>query len=235
MERLGYNEGRKTIRIRGKAVGYSIVTVIILLLAAVVGWWVIKLLAGRHWLLAWIRGTFGLMLILLVVVLVLAALDVHSYRQLAAEKNIATISFRALGPQQFMADFVEFGGSEGKFELYGDQWQLDSRIIKWHSLISRLGMKTGYRLNRLSGRYLSLTDEETKPRSIYALKQSPVGVDLWHWLRRFEGQSIVDAHYGNATFLPMVDGGQYQIFVSTSGLLARPLNQPAKDAVELWK
>ena len=215
--------------------GYTILTLIILLLALVAAYWAAKLLLNRHWLVGWIRGTLGIALLAGVAVLGFSALDIYSYRQLAAEKVIATISFRSLGAQQFMANFVELDGADRHFELYGDQWQLDSRIIKWHGLLNRLGLPTGYRLDRISGRYLSLSDEQTKPRSIYALQQSATSVDLWHWLRQFGGQSIVDARYGNSTFLPMVDGGQYQISVSTTGLLARPLNQPAKAAVEVWK
>jgi hypothetical protein len=46
---------------------------------------------------------------------------------------------------------------------------------------------------------------------------------------------VVNARHGNSTFLPMVDGGQYQISLSESGLLARPLNQPAIEAVEQWR
>jgi hypothetical protein len=44
----------------------------------------------------------------------------------------------------------------------------------------------------------------------------------------------VDALYGSATYLPMVDGALYEIKVSQSGLLARPLNQAAREAVGSW-
>ena len=37
----------------------------------------------------------------------------------------------------------------------------------------------------------------------------------------------LDALYGSATFLPMADGALYEIKVSQSGLVARPLNQAA--------
>jgi hypothetical protein len=44
----------------------------------------------------------------------------------------------------------------------------------------------------------------------------------------------MDALYGSATFLPMADGALYEIKVSQSGLVARPLNQAARDAVAGW-
>ena len=98
-----------------------------------------------------------------------------------------------------------------------------------------MGLETGYRLDRISGRYLSLSDEQTKKRSVYSLNESFAGVDIWQWLKRSERKLLVDARYGNSTFLPMVDGGQYQISLSSSGLLARPLNQPAREAVSQWQ
>jgi hypothetical protein len=43
-----------------------------------------------------------------------------------------------------------------------------------------------------------------------------------------------DALYGSATYLPMADGALYDIRVSPTGLVARPLNQAARDAVGTW-
>ena len=36
------------------------------------------------------------------------------------------------------------------------------------------------------------------------------------------------------TYLPMADGALYDIKVSPTGLVARPLNQAARDAVGSW-
>ena len=41
---------------------------------------------------------------------------------------------------------------------------------------------------------------------------------------------FVDAVYGSATYMPMADGARYQVSITQSGLIARPLN-PAADAV----
>jgi hypothetical protein len=40
--------------------------------------------------------------------------------------------------------------------------------------------------------------------------------------------------YGSATYLPMSDGALYEIKVSQSGLVARPMNQAAREAVSGW-
>jgi len=43
-----------------------------------------------------------------------------------------------------------------------------------------------------------------------------------------------DALYGSATFMPMADGAAYEVSVSQAGLLARPLNDAARAAVDAW-
>ena len=205
-----------------------------LALALTIAVWCFKLLKTQHWFLGWLRGTAGMLMIFAVVALALMVFDVFSYKQLAREQFIATISFNEIGPQRFSATFVETNGNQNVYELLGDQWQLDSRIIKWNGVVNRVGLTSGYRLDSISGRYLSLTDEQTKERSVYPIRKSKV-IDVWNWLHKLEKGSFIDARYGNSTFLPMVDGGQYQISVSSSGILARPLNEPAKVAVERWQ
>ena len=46
---------------------------------------------------------------------------------------------------------------------------------------------------------------------------------------------FVDAVYGSATYLPMADGARYEISITQSGLIARPLNQAAEAAAGAWR
>ncbi|MBX2807786.1 MAG: cation/multidrug efflux pump [Cellvibrionaceae bacterium] len=214
--------------------GYLLLTLFGFALAALLAFVTLRLLFVRNWFLGWLRGMLGMVLIATVLIVTAVAFDIYSYRQVLAEQTIATISFTAIAPQHYRASFVDNNGHAQDYELRGDQWQLDSRIIKWQGIFATLGMKTGYRLERISGRYLSLDDERNKARSVYPLSTSIAGIDLWQWLNDRQNTGVVDARYGNSTFLPMVDGGQYQVAISVSGLLARPLNQPARDAVAQW-
>jgi hypothetical protein len=45
---------------------------------------------------------------------------------------------------------------------------------------------------------------------------------------------FVDAVFGNAVYLPMADGARYQVTLGQSGLIARPLNESARDATKGW-
>ncbi|MOA59043.1 hypothetical protein D3C78_1835670 [compost metagenome] len=67
------------------------------------------------------------------------------------------------------------------------------------------------------------------------LASSPYGIDLWRWLR--EGQHdlfLFDARGTRVTFLPLADGAQYAVRLTSTGLLAEPQNQAAKDALAQW-
>jgi hypothetical protein len=64
---------------------------------------------------------------------------------------------------------------------------------------------------------------------------APGRIDPWELIHSYRSWvPWMDALYGSATFLPMADGALYEIKVSQSGLVARPLNQAAREAVGSW-
>jgi hypothetical protein len=82
---------------------------------------------------------------------------------------------------------------------------------------------TLYELDRLAGRYDGLADERGRPRTVFALGRNKP-FDLFDLVRRFGRLSVlVDAEYGSATFDGARGFAAYEILVSTSGLLARPV------------
>ena len=101
--------------------------------------------------------------------------------------------------------------------------------------VSLLGLKPGYQLDRIQGRYFALEDERSKERTLYSLSRDPLGMDIWRQAR--EGWSfLVDARYGSAAYLPMADGAIFEVTVPPSGgLIGRPLNGSAQQAVAGWQ
>lgn len=214
---------------------YFLLTLLFFLVALALAYGTLKLLFRQSWFLAWLRGMSGLVLVLLTLAFGLLAFDVYSYRQITSEKNIGTISFGTLGEQHYSATLTFTDGTSQRFDVFGDQWQIDSRIIKWKNLLNMIGLETGYRLERLNGRYLSLVDERSKPRSVHELTTSLTPIDFWKGLKFLNVESFVDARYGSSTYLPMVEGGQYQINMTNTGLIARPLNETARQAIARWQ
>lgn len=161
-------------------------------------------------------------------------LDLRTYLALTAEQPVATISFSALGPQHFQARLSEADGHLVETDLHGDQWQLDARVIAWRGYATLLGMRPLYRLDRLSGRYANIGQELHDTHSAVALSASD-GLDAWSLLHRHPGwMPWVEASYGSGVFLPMADGAKYEVSLSRTGLLAKPVNMAAAQAVEKW-
>ncbi|NIR59024.1 MAG: cation/multidrug efflux pump, partial [Gammaproteobacteria bacterium] len=91
-----------------------------------------------------------------------------------------------------------------------------------------------YRLERLSGRYRDVEQARRARHTVHALARDP-GPDLWRLAERHpRWVPWVDAHYGNAAYMPMADGARFAVAVSASGLVARPLNAPAREALAGW-
>jgi hypothetical protein len=212
------------------------VAILVALVAVGLLFFGLRLLFGRHWLLGWLRGMLGIAFTALAAALALAAWDLHSYRQVQTEQPIATLAFSKLEPKRFSVVVGDQNGDERRLELSGDMWQLDVRLLKWADALARLGLKPGYRLDRLSGRYLSLEDEQQLPRTVLALTEHQPAVDAWHWLHQLDRYlPVIDAQYGSATYMPMIDGALFSVGMGSSGLVARPLNDRAKLAIEQWQ
>lgn len=212
---------------------FTLVALLISLIALYVAYKAAKVLWQNAWFLGFCRGIFGLALLGVAVIIGLTAFDVYSYKQVLQEQVIATINFDRIEDQHYNAVLADKEGKEQRVELRGDQWQLDARIVKWEGYLATLGIKPAYRLERLSGRYYDIEKETTAKRTAYQVHNSLYGIDVWkilntnpHWI------PVVDAVYGSATYLPMKHGALYEISLSNTGLVARPVNNVAREAVE---
>jgi len=179
-------------------------------------------------------STSALVLFLLAGCTFLVAADLGTYQRLTEEQPAGELQFSRIAVHQFNGVLTYPDGKVALFFLRGDEWQVDARILKWQALANLAGFDTAFRLDRISGRYSQIEDERTKPRTVYELKP-PNQIDLWELARRYHRWlPWFDALYGSATYLPMADKADFEIAVSQSGLVARPLNQAARDAVSGW-
>ena len=184
---------------------------------------------GRQpWLKQWIRGSCGFVFVAVATVGIFLIVDLASYKILLREKPITTVSVYEIGKQEYDVTLVDEEGKERRFIIFGDQWQLDVRLLLWKTPWSLLGVDSLYRLDRISGRYLSLEQERNGERSVYALETSK-GLDFW----QIVGDKAigVDAHYGSAVYLPLVNGAVFAVYKTAKGLIARPVNEVAESAV----
>jgi hypothetical protein len=194
-----------------------------------------KMLWQNSWFVGFCRGLFGFFLIGVAAVIAVMAFDLYSYKQVLQEQPVATINFDKIEEQHYFAVLSDKNGREQRVELRGDQWQLDARIVKWKGYLAGFGLKPAYRLERLSGRYYDIEQETTEKRTAHSVHPSLYGVDVWQIINDHpEWLPVVDAVYGSATYLPMKDGALFEISLSNTGLVARPVNQVARDAVSVF-
>jgi hypothetical protein len=179
-------------------------------------------------------GTAAMIFLALAAAVLALVLDLRTYQRLTHEDPVGELDLSRVAPHQYDAVLTYPNGTVAVFFLRGDEWQVDARILKWQGTVNLVGFDAALRLDRISGRYTDIADERAQPRTVYEL-HPPEAFDLWDFARRYHRWlPWVDALYGSATFLPMADKGSYEISASQTGLIARPLNEPARSAVSGW-
>ena len=149
------------------------------------------------------------------------SLATRGYLALTAETLAAVVDIEPVEKQRFIARFRMPGGGEKSFVLAGDQLYVDAHILKWTPMANFFGLHTLYELDRVSGRYISLEQETSLERTVYALSQDKP-LDLFDLRHRFSALAfLVDAEYGSATFITTDKPQTLKIMVSTTGLMIR--------------
>lgn len=190
--------------------------------------------ARRHWrsrrrFAASHRALWCLVFALCALLAAFGGTALLGYRRLASESAIATLDARELAPQRYAVTVTTPDGAQREVELSGDDWQLDARVIKWDVRAVVLGAPPLYQLDRISGRYRDVAAEREAPKSVVALTPMQA-FDLWHLKQRYpRWLPWVDADYGSAAYLPLVDGGHYSVTLAAAGgLVARPADAATK-------
>jgi len=194
--------------------------------------------AHRHWrarrrVAATLRAAWMLVFAALAVLAMTLGLALRGYRLLMVEQPIATLAARQTAPQQFALRIDFPDGSHRSANLTGDEWQLDARVIKWTPRAIELGARPLYRVDRLSGRFRGAEQAAATQPSIVDLGGESMP-DLWQLKRRFpQWLPWIDADYGSAAYLPLIDGASYRVTLSpVGGLIARPADQASADKLK---
>ena len=213
---------------------YLGLAVVIGLVGLIILWVALRMLFGGNWLLGWLRGTIGLLVLASAGVVGLAAWDLYSYRPLPIAGPIATLSFEAEGDQRYQVR-IEQGSMLRYATLEGDLWQLDARVLRWKGVATLIGLEPGYRLQQLTARFLAVEQQDQARYAQAALAQSPFKMDFWSGVQSCDCTSLVlEAQPQRVTFMPIADGAAYRIEMTPTGLLASPANAAAEEALKSW-
>lgn len=190
----------------------------------------------RRIVTAGLSALSGAALVCLGALLLAVSMNIHTYQRLTYEHPVAELKFKRLATRHYQVELTVPDNSGLKqYQLLGDEWQLDARILRWAPPLQLLGLNTRYRLERLSGRYFDDALERSQPRTIYSIS-TDAGLDIWSLARDYQvWLPWIDAYYGSATYLPMQDGARFIVTINQYGLIARSGNTEAEDAVYKWR
>lgn len=196
------------------ALGFAVLSLVLLVLA-------VRAFRGRRWIGSLGSAGTGALFLSLAALAATLGVSTQGYRALTMEEVAATVTAVPTGRGQFQA-FVEFpDGRDTTLHVMGDQLLVDAHILKWRPIANILGLHTHYELDRLAGRYISIADEFSRPRTVHSLK-SRKPVDLYHLAQRYTVLAfLVDAEYGSGTYIGVRRPARFEVRVSTTGLLVR--------------
>ena len=169
------------------------------------------------------KFTFGSVIAGAIAIGGLGGLNLYTYHRFTEETVIATLQFDNVDEQRYRVTLRTADAPEQRFELRGDEWQLDVRMIKWTDWLTFLGESPLYQLDRISGRYVSAAEARSRFPLIHDLSEKS-GLDVWGFARKAgEWLPGIDAAYGSSVYLPMEDKLSYEVSISRTGLVARPI------------
>ncbi len=167
-------------------------------------------------------------------VTLLVVSNIYTFYRLSDEAPIAELTFVATGPEQYQAtiSYGDFCAAE-QYILYGNQWRLDARFLKWQSWANLFGLDAMYRIERLGGRYREVGDENSGQQHAYKLYTEP-RIDLAAILQDYDGFfSPVDTLYGSSVYEDMDVDFRYRVYRSQSGLLVRKERRSAGNIITI--
>lgn len=188
----------------------------------IVGLWML-LKRSKHGI-GFLRRLIGLLLVMVAISFGGMGVLLRDWNWLLEDVPAATIALSQDGTQRYTAVLEVKGEPPRTFALAGDEWQLDARVIRWTLPAQIGGLRPMYRFERLSGRYGDPKDELSLERSVHDLRGE---YDFWEFRQRWLADlPIVDARWGSAAYLPMLDGATYVVYVNPrGGLVAKPADE----------
>jgi hypothetical protein len=99
------------------------------------------------------------------------------------------------------------------------------------------GLDSYYQLDRLSGRYKDIDLANVTEAIAHKISNEPARLSLSLWqLKRLTGNrlALLDAYFGQSVFMPMRHLARYKLSITQAGLIARPSNDIASQALQAW-
>jgi len=148
--------------------------------------------------------------------------NVYTYTRLTDEEPIAQLIFTPVNAQEFDASLHLGNFCESKsYKIYGDEWRIDARFLKWKSWAILFGADAMYRIERLSGRYTSIEEENFKIHSAHEINRDST-LELGEIAEKYsESFPMIDTLYGSSAYEKMKLNTLFTVYRTHTGIFVR--------------
>lgn len=115
----------------------------------------------------------GLLLLSIAVACVSLLGMLASFRAFSEKTLVATVTAEPVAPQTICLRYTpvvgNVPGETKEYVLRGDEWRIDGHILLWSGWTRLLGLRTCYRITRITGRFDSADEEREKRKTVIDL------------------------------------------------------------------
>lgn len=181
------------------------------------------LLTRFRWIMGFLAGSFGILLLASAAMGALAAWRLSEYERVDGTTLLGTITVRDVAPQRYTVTLAQ-GRVASRYELSGERWRAvgqQVRVPEWLVFGAPMEFVT---VLYIEGRYVRLEDELRVQREA----QGP------SWVRRL-GDDVLAALFDTQTLytplLPLTVQALFSIEYNGERLVLQGINEPAQDAL----
>ncbi len=184
------------------------------------------------WLRDWLKGTLGLALVGLGVLVLALGWNLRSWESVSAEDPIDTVSISQVGEQQWQITLQSRNAGPLSHQVMGELLEIDGRILALEPPLEWLGVPLVFQRKDPVGRYLDRGDAAVESESVGL--QSRLGIDPWRWSQWLPLPGL-RAERAVPLYLPLADEAEFDIHLRGHQLEAEPRNEVAERALEDWE
>lgn len=165
----------------------------------------------------------------------IVGIDLATYHQLTKQDMIFKVSIKETSPRHFDLT-LQSKDIDKTFQLQGDQWQIDFRLIRFTATSTLAGLSNLYQPSRLSNRYEAIEEERVKPKQYYSLRDAVFDrLDLWKFIKSYYSYLPgIDSAFGSSVYAPLKNNAEYEIFIGYAGVVVKATNQEGQSAIQQW-
>lgn len=159
-------------------------------------------------------------LMTMTVIFLVSSASLLAYDTLTLERPIARLTFEYDGKfdRRYTAHYLDLE-TEGEVDcfLYGEQFQIDARFMKIREPFNFFGIEPRYVLERISGRYLKVSDANKRYYAYDLDEAEPFYLPTV----LVENSFMVDTTYGSSVYTEIRTDLVYTVYLTRTGLLVR--------------